>query len=137
MGGRDVPTPRPGGRRNGEDASSLLGLLVALLVLSECGSSSNPAGPGGGGGNQGANEVRMSGFASVPASKTVVKGTTVTWTNKDAATHNVHQTSGPVSFQSPELGQGATWSFTFSTSGTYTYRCDFHPSMTGTIIVNP
>lgn len=114
--------------------------LAALLVVSGC-SSSNPYGTGGGGtgggGTPGANEVWMSGFAFVPSSKTIAKGTTITWTNKDNATHTVHQTSGPVSFQSPNLGQGATWSFSFSTAGTYTYKCDFHPYMTGTIVVNP
>lgn len=113
--------------------------LAALTVLSGC-SSSNPYGTGsgtGGGGTPGANEVWMSGFAFVPSSKTVAKGTTITWTNKDNATHTVHQTSGPVPFQSPNLGQGATWSFNFSTAGTYTYKCDFHPYMTGTIVVNP
>jgi plastocyanin len=88
-------------------------------------------------GTPGADEIWMSGNAFVPDAKTVTPGTTITWTNKNSAIHNVHQTSGPVPFMSPDLGQGGSWSFTFDSTGTYTYQCDFHPGMAGTITVEP
>jgi plastocyanin len=36
---------------------------------------------------------------------------------------------------SDTLGQGDTYSFVFTTPGTYSYFCGFHDSMTGTIVV--
>ena len=35
------------------------------------------------------------------------------------------------------LGQGASYSATFSTPGTYAYLCGIHNSMTGTVVVEP
>ncbi|MCW3127521.1 MAG: Copper binding protein plastocyanin/azurin family, partial [Bacteroidetes bacterium] len=39
------------------------------------------------------------------------------------------------SFASPTMGGGATYSHQFTTAGTYTYSCTFHPGMNGTVIV--
>lgn len=60
-------------------------------------------------------------------------GTTVTWTNLDSAPHTVTQTGG--GFQSGKLDEGATFSFTFDTPGTYEYFCEYHANMKGTITV--
>ena len=70
-----------------------------------------------------------------PASITVAVGATVTWTNGDSAHHTVTSTSGPASFNSGDMGPGATFSFTFNTPGTYKYVCNYHSWMTGTITV--
>jgi plastocyanin len=119
----------------------IIGLLMAIMTLSvSCSKSSiaNMTGTGGTGGNpgttQGANDVFIQGMAFSPSTITVTAGTAVTWTNKDAVTHNV--TSNPALFSSGGLVQGATYSFTFATPGTYSYKCTIHPSMTGTVIVN-
>ncbi len=77
--------------------------------------------------------VDISGFAFSPAELTVAKGTSVTWTNKDSAAHTVTSTSG--AFDSGSLSNGGSWTFTFNTPGTYDYRCSFHGSMNGKIIV--
>lgn len=118
-----------------------IGLLVAIISISvSCSKSSmaNMTGTGGTGGNpgttQGANDVFIQGMAFSPSTITVTAGTAVTWTNKDAVTHNV--TSSPALFSSGALVTGATYSFTFATPGTYNYKCTIHPSMTGTVIVN-
>jgi nitrite reductase (NO-forming) len=70
-----------------------------------------------------------------PSTITVVIGVnnTVTWINKDNAPHTVTATGG--NFDSGNLNSGQTWTHTFTTPGTYTYRCTYHPWMTGTIIV--
>jgi plastocyanin len=78
-----------------------------------------------------ASTVSIAGFAYVPAAITVPAGTTVTWRNNDSAGHDV--SGGPL--HSPLLSQGATWSFTFATPGTYSYICSIHPNMTGTVTV--
>ena len=56
--------------------------------------------------------------------------------NNDSPTHTIASDMGsPVSFSSDPLATGASYSFTFTQPGTYTYHCSIHPSMTGTIIV--
>jgi plastocyanin len=72
----------------------------------------------------------------VPNTIVVVIGVnnTVTWVNKDVATHTVtSDTSGQ--FDSGDLNQGQSWSYTFTTPGTYSYHCSIHPWMSGTVIV--
>ena len=81
----------------------------------------------------GANEVWMQNTTFVPATKTIKVGTTITWTNKDTDTHDVKSSSGV--FSSPSMNLNATFSYTFSTAGTYNYSCAFHAGMDGTIIV--
>ncbi|MBC6448052.1 cupredoxin domain-containing protein [Actinokineospora xionganensis] len=66
-----------------------------------------------------------------PASITVAVGDTVTWSNSDSVIHSV--TGGPLN--SPDLGPGASYSFTFTGPGTVDYRCKFHPDMVGRVVV--
>ncbi|MER6092780.1 cupredoxin domain-containing protein [Streptomyces bluensis] len=80
-------------------------------------------------------QVTMKGYAFSPATLTVDVGSTVTWTNQDTAPHDVKTTSGPASFHSPMLNKGQSWSFTFTTAGSYGYYCTVHPNMTGGITV--
>ena len=77
--------------------------------------------------------VTISGFAFDPASLDVAVGTTVTWTNQDATQHTVTAADG--SFDSGGLAQGATFSQTFDTAGTFSYACKFHPTMQATVTV--
>ncbi len=89
-------------------------------------------------GMPGANEVWIEGSAFNPANKVVTQGTTITWTNKDAATHTVTSglpTKPSGKFDSGDLGQNATYSFKFDSSGTYSYYCKHHSGMTGSITV--
>ena len=69
-----------------------------------------------------------------PSTITVSLNTTVTWTNKDGVSHTV--TSDTDLFDSGSIGDGQTYSYTFTTAGTYHYKCSFHSSMTGTVVVN-
>lgn len=68
---------------------------------------------------------------------TINVGDTVTWTWADSIQHSVTSQSGPATFDSGiQTGVGQTFSFTFNEAGTYTYRCEVHPSsMTGTVNV--
>ena len=84
-----------------------------------------------------AHAVTMANYAFAPAALTVHVGDTVTWTNTDQAPHNVVTTSGPTSITSPTLATHQSWSFTFTTPGTYKYFCYVHPFMTGTVVVQP
>ena len=125
--------------------------LLAVLVLAACGGSSggsgsstpasSPTSASGGG----TSAVSIADFAFSPQTLTVTTGTTVTWTNNDGAPHTVTATDGPSTsaqttgaFDSGDLGQGETFSFTFDKAGTYYYDCTIHAaqaSMHGTVIV--
>lgn len=63
----------------------------------------------------------------------VAVGTTVVVTNEDSTQHTWSATGG--AFDSGALGSGDSFEFTFTEPGTYEYQCNFHPSMTGTIVV--
>ena len=70
-----------------------------------------------------------------PATITVVIGVnnTVIWTNDDSAEHTVTATNN--SFNSGLIEPGQSFTYTFTTPGTYTYYCTIHPWMKGTVIV--
>jgi plastocyanin len=74
-------------------------------------------------------------FAFTPKTITVPVGTTVRWINNGNAPHTVTSTSSPKAFDSGTLNSGDTFQHTFTTAGQFPYRCNIHPSMTGTVIV--
>jgi plastocyanin len=78
-------------------------------------------------------DVTIAGFAFSPATVTVSVGDTVTWTNNDAATHSATANGG--SFDTGNIGNGASDSVTFDTAGTFAYHCSIHAAMTGTVVV--
>jgi len=82
--------------------------------------------------------VAIVNYGFYPASLTVAKGTTVTWVNMDFVQHTV--TAGteqaPTNlFDSHELNHMQSFGYSFSAPGTFTYYCDVHPSMVGTVTV--
>jgi len=77
-------------------------------------------------------EIVISGFAFTGVG-TVAAGTTVVVRNDDSAQHT--WTSVDDVFDSGVLAGGDTFSFTFDEPGEYAFFCEFHPSMTGTIVV--
>ncbi len=81
----------------------------------------------------GTNAVEIADFAFSPPTLTIVAGESVTWTNADAVVHTA--TSGSGAFDSGDLDAGESFTFTFTTPGTYDYLCTPHPTMTGSIVV--
>jgi len=78
--------------------------------------------------------VSIEDMAFSPATITVKKGDTVTWTNKDSVSHTVDgDTQGTM--ESDTLAAGDTYQYTFDQAGTFAYHCDFHSSMKGKVIV--
>src|SRR4051794_3981709 len=69
-----------------------------------------------------------------PTAVNVAPGDSVTW-NWNSGPHNVHVISGPQSFDSGIKDTGGTYTHTLTAAGTYTYQCDVHPSMRGTVVV--
>ena len=70
----------------------------------------------------------------------------VRWINQDisggdytmgtAVTHQIKSDNGAFA-TSPLLGGNATYSISLTAAGTYTYHCNIHPNMVGTITVTP
>lgn len=103
---------------------------ASLLGFGGCSKSSSTTGPPGGGGNQ----ITISNFAYSPSPMTVAKGTTVTWKNNDATQHTATADDG--SFDTGVINANATsGGVTLNTAGTFTYHCNFHSTMHGTITV--
>jgi plastocyanin len=77
-------------------------------------------------------------FQFTPSTLTITAGTTVTWKNATTVSHTVTSDDSK-SFDSgtanPIAAQSGTFSFTFSTPGTFAYHCEIHPFMKATIIV--
>jgi plastocyanin len=80
-------------------------------------------------------KVVIQDFAFSPASITVKKGTTVTWTNQDSVAHTVTETDNQTGPKSGNLAKGQSYTFTFDTAGTFKYDCSIHPNMTGSVTV--
>jgi plastocyanin len=77
--------------------------------------------------------VTIQNFTFIPASVTVPAGSTITWTNLDAAAHQIG--SDTMAFMGHPLSQNASYTYTFMNRGTFPYHCVIHPTMKGTITV--
>ena len=70
---------------------------------------------------------------------TVSVGDTIEWINKDSASHTTTSGTGGRfdndGWNSPTLLTGESFSHIFDESGTFSYTCRIHPSMTGTVTV--
>jgi plastocyanin len=123
----------------------LSGALVALVAFAihGCGGDDeNPASPGGGGATADVTiniiaDMGAGAFGAAPTTVTV--GQTVSWRNTRSTDHtSTSDAGGAGSWDTNTIGPGATSApITMSTQGSFNYHCDFHPTMTSTLIVNP
>ena len=127
-------------------SATITGNMTMSMTATE--SSSNTSGTGASN-----NTVLILNYAYVPADLTVPIGTTVTWINQDSVGHTVTEgdpnspkqanlrafdSSGEaVTGKVALIGAGESWSYTFTTPGTYEYYCIVHPYMIGHITVSP
>jgi plastocyanin len=79
-------------------------------------------------------QVAIRNLAYQSPTVTVAPGDSVTWTNHDAVNHTVTG-ENDLTLRSTTMEPNETYDHTFLTAGTFTYRCDFHPSMQGTVVV--
>lgn len=109
---------------------------VLIVVLSKDASSGASASSGSppatakqtGGGVK----VNIAGFKFVPPVVTVKAGSQVTWVNSDAAQHTA---TAAGMFDTGTLNNGNSKTLTFRKQGSYSYVCNFHPFMKGTVVV--
>jgi plastocyanin len=75
-----------------------------------------------------------------PASVTIKAGSVIVWIDMSDAPHTITSDPGaPISFNTTSnVTQDHTFALIFTTSGTYPYHCNIHPTtMKGTITVTP
>jgi plastocyanin len=80
-----------------------------------------------------AEKVEIVDFAYDPDPVVVQVGGKVTWINQDSAPHTATADDG--SFDTGDLEQGKLKSETFKQPGTFTYFCEVHPYMHGSVEV--
>ena len=80
-----------------------------------------------------ANEVTIDNFTFTPKELTVAVGTTVKWVNHDDIPHTIVEKK--TTFRSKALDTDDSYSFTFTSAGTFDYFCGLHPHMVGQVIV--
>jgi len=80
--------------------------------------------------------VTINNFAFSPASVTVNVGDTVTFTNAEAGIPHTASSDTAGGFDSGTLSTGQSFTTSaFTSAGTFTYHCNIHPGMQGTVIV--
>jgi plastocyanin len=76
-------------------------------------------------------------FEIVPAETTISVGTRVIFLIKGSL-HQPYNFTAPNTFEAQaNLGDGASYTFTFNDAGTVTLLCGYHPNMSATLIVAP
>jgi len=77
--------------------------------------------------------VDIEDFDFEPADVAIQPGDTVMWVNRGNTPHTV--TSDDGLFDSEVLNPGESFMFTFPEAGTFSYHCEIHPFMTGSVSV--
>ena len=113
-------------------------VLAAALLLAACGSGGGSASSSGSSSSGSAatstKAITISNFMFSPMHAAVAPGSTVSVTNKDSVTHTLTATGGQ--FDTGDIDAGQTKTFTAPMKpGTYSYICNIHQYMMGTIVV--
>jgi plastocyanin len=75
-------------------------------------------------------------FKFVPKNLVINQNDTVKWVNRSM--ENAHtSTANGGAWDSGVIAPGANFTHTFATAGQFKYHCTIHPTMKGTVTVNP
>jgi plastocyanin len=85
-----------------------------------------------GGEGPGDRSVAIADFKFEPATLEVRAGGSVRFANRDRAEHTATLAGG---FDTDGLAKGQSKTVVLRKAGTFVYRCDFHPFMTGRVVV--
>ena len=106
-----------------------MGRLGAVLTLVALALAGTPAGATGGA------RVTIKNIDFHPATVTIRRGQSVTWTFADKGVpHNV-TSRGRLRFRSSSSKQSGTYTVRFAKPGTYAYVCTIHANMRGRVVV--
>jgi len=105
--------------------------LVTVVVTLNVTDDGSVAAPGDGGSGAAGNAVSIKNFQFSPNPIVVKAGAVVTVTNDDGTVHTLTADDG--AFNTGNLDGGAKKTITIDAPGRYTYHCEIHNYMTGTI----
>lgn len=107
----------------------LIAVAALAVIMAGCGGSKKPSAPPT---TVDRLTVVLKDVKFQPETVRIRAGETVTWVWKDGSTaHNVHGDG----FQNDLITRG-TYQHLFTAPGAYKYKCDVHPTMTGTVEVS-
>ena len=114
----------------------LIAFVVALASCSKDSTNNTDIGgginnPGGGGTLAALITIDDNGYS--PVSLTVKKGTNVTFKNEGSEMHTA--TADNSIFNTGDIAPGASKTVNITAAGTYTYHCNYHTTVTGTLII--
>ena len=107
-------------------------IAAVAVALTGFGSGSGPSSASASAAES--NTITIKNFAFAPEPLDVKAGTAITVTNVDGVAHTVTATKG--GFDTGDLDGGATAQITVDQPGTYSYFCEIHQYMKGTIHVD-
>ncbi len=114
-------------------------MLALVIVLGSCGGSTDAGGNTDDGAGAGLSDAESATITiadfSFGESLSVPVGTSVSVVNADGVGHT--WTASDDTFDSGFLDPDATFEFVFDEAGTFTFFCEIHSSMTGSITVAP
>ena len=120
-------------------ALSILGLAALAATAAACSDDNNNGNTPTGDVTitSGASTKTTTAFAPNPYTRSLASssGGEVTWVNVDGVVHDIE--SDAALWDSGDMSRNETFSFTFTTPGTYTYHYSIHPGMVGTIQIDP
>lgn len=111
-------------------------VVLCIALLAACGDGDDDGAAGDAGPVETTTsvvEVEIVDFAFQPDVLTVADGGVLTVVNRDDVTHALRADDG--SFRTGELAEGESDSVRIEGSGTLSFRCEIHDSMTGEIDV--
>lgn len=97
-------------------------LVAILFILAGFAMSCKKQDPG----SPGENEIFIEYKTYHPTQRSITKGTTITFINKDNANHTATSTSK--TFDSGTLKSGESFSYTFNDAGVFYFYCNYHSS---------
>jgi plastocyanin len=109
-----------------------LAALCAAAVLAGCGGDGDVQRAAGA---APVSAIRIADFLYEPDPATVKAGREITITNADDAPHTITDKGESPSFDSGTIRGKRRGSMTFEQPGTFTYYCQFHATMKGTVTV--
>ena len=110
-----------------------LSFLALLVVVPVAGAQQQPQDMMGQSTTPKMWKVAIEDFYFEPADAAIQPGDTIVWVNEGNTPHTV--TSDDGLFDSEVLNPGESFMFTFPEAGTFSYHCEIHPSMTGSVSV--
>lgn len=118
-------------------SKAILAVVLAAILLAGCGDDDTPSASRGMSAEAEPTEtIRIHDFLYEPDRAAVRVGEKISIVNGDQAPHTITDKAERRAFDSGTIKGGVRGSVTFSEPGRYSYFCEFHPTMRGSVTVS-